>query len=205
MADYKIKDQAIMFKLSSAMNLFVALFGVLACGIIAYFSALPLVNGSHPVMPRTFFVGLTVAGGGFAIMLIYALLHHCEKIKIDFATGRVFEKWRSFGGASEYNRALSKDAYITVEKQQKYYKATEDVGHKLRNVCDIVFYNAPYKAQKIHSGIVPEEADEIIAFFEQNGVEQRKVKTSMNPWVLGGTLIFMAALFFELYKMGALS
>lgn len=172
--------------------------GLLFCCIIGYFCAVPLIQGTHPDLPRSFFLAMTLCAGGFGFAMIYGLMNHLIEVKINPSEKRIFLIKRVMGHEEKRTINFTDKAHFTEEVTSRYDEETR----KQRAAYDIQFVNGK-TTLKISNGDLEERAIKLREFAQQHGIAYEKKKTGLNIWIAGGTFLFMAVMMVELYFMGA--
>ncbi len=170
------------------------------CFVTAYFVLMPLIEGTHPDMPRTFFVGIGGSALVWGLTIIYMLLNHRTHLEVNMNARRVTEGWRRFGSRREMDTPLSADAVIT--KRVTLMSTTE--GRNEPHPVTHLELKSGSSEFKLYSGSRETEWQEMIDFFGRHGVGCVEPRSGPNKWGIVGTLVFMAALLAELKVMGAL-
>lgn len=171
---------------------------------MGYFTLMPLIEGTHMDMPRTFFVGI----GGSAVMwgafCVYIIFDHIVGLEVNIPAKRVTHTRRKFGSIVEKDVPLASGAVVMKEVNERLMKRADGQGSVTRTVYELSLKNNG-KINKLYDGFEQEEVSRIEAFFTDNGFACAKIETPPNLWIAGGTVVFMAILLAELYMMGALS
>lgn len=68
---------------------------------------MPLIEGTFPQMPRTFFVGMAIASIGFGLSFLYALLNHPTRTTIDLNQMKIRSERRIFGSIKHYEKEIT--------------------------------------------------------------------------------------------------
>lgn len=162
---------------------------------------MPLIQGTHLKMPRTFLVGIGGLGVASGLYFVYVVLIQRTRIAVDMNSKRVIEGWRKFGISNETSKPLVHDAVI-LRDYSTSLQGDRQHGRASRAVYIIELKNGSSRL-KLYNGLVETEAQAIIDFFDGNGVACVETSTPFNKWGAIGTVLFLAALFAELNFTGA--
>jgi hypothetical protein len=204
MADEQIQDGVLRVPYGATVFSIGAMVILAFCAMMGYFTLMPLIEATHPDMPRTFLIGI----GGSAVLWgafsVYIVFDHIVGLEVNIPAKRVTHTRRKFGSIVEKDVPLAPDAVVMKEVTERVMKRTPDVGYVTRIVYQLSLKNNG-KVTKLYDGFEQADAERIEAFFTDNGFACVKMETPLNLWIAGGTIMFMAILFAELYMMGALN
>jgi len=175
---------------------------LLFCSIMAYFCAMPLIEGTAPDMPRTFLSGMTIMAIGFGLSSIYGLMNHLIDIEIDAQNRKVKSTRRVMGQTEKKTENLNSEAYFTEEITGRHLKDSEAAQRKTQITYELILINGHSKT-KIYSGYDEGEVQRIKKFAETHNIKVKDKTYKPSMAVIGGTFLFMVLLLAELYTMGA--
>lgn len=157
-------------------------------------------NENFSEIPRTLLWGISVVGLGSALLICKSFLSYRDRTSIVPNKSSIVEERRIFGKSKVEESPIHSDCYITFVE---YGRVSENANgiDRMKTVYDISLFNGK-TIIPLYSGTDKESSDKIKTFCKDNNIPEHKGKIPVNHSIMLVTVLFMVAVFCELYLTG---